>query len=89
MISPKIIKAKGFWRSVVVYSLFFIVITNLVRWALVYKFNFEKFVSTELSEEHIFMFFVSNILLWIVLGFVRTYFNFKRNLRENKEQDEN
>ncbi|HET8838172.1 MAG TPA: hypothetical protein VFM82_04175 [Flavobacteriaceae bacterium] len=87
MISPKIIKAKGFWRSVIVYSLFFIVITNLVRWALIYKFDFEKFVSIELSEEHIFMFFVSNILLWIVLGFVLTYFNFKRNIREDEEEN--
>ncbi len=87
MISTKIIKAKGFWKSVFIYSLIFIVVTNAIRIAIRYKFDWSEFVSAELSEDKIFMFFVSNILLWFVLGFVLTYFNYKKTM-ENKDRSE-
>ena len=86
MISTKIIKAKGFWKSVFAYSFIFIVVTTLIRIAIRYKFDFEKFVSAELSEDKIFMFFVSNVLLWIVLGFVLTYFKYKKQMENNSSK---
>lgn len=86
MISTKIIKAKGFWKTVLVYSLIFILVTNAIRIIMRYGFDFSMFVSAELSEDKIFMFFVSNVLIWFVLGFVLTYFNFKRAMEKKEEK---
>ena len=86
MISPKIIKAKGFWKSTLIFWLVFTVITNLIRIGILYKFDFLEFASEELSEDRIFIFFVSNVLLWFVLSFVLTYFNFKKNMEKNSSE---
>ena len=86
MISPKIIKAKGFWKSTLIFWLVFTVITNLIRIGILYKFDFSKFASVELSEDKIFTFIVSNLLLYFVLSFVLTYFNFKKNMEKNSSE---
>lgn len=82
MISKDIIKAKGFWKSVFLFSLVCIVVTNAIRIFATYGFDFSTFVAKELSADKLFLFFVSNILLWIVVGFVWTYFVFKRTLKK-------
>lgn len=82
MISSKIIKAKGFWKTVVVFTTIFILVMNLVRVGMAYGFDFSKFYENEIAGK-LFMFLVSNVLIWFVLGFVLTYFNFKRAMEKN------
>lgn len=85
MISTKIIKAKGFWKTVVVFTTIFIVVMNLIRIGMVYGFDFSAFYEQVISGK-LFMFFVSNVLIWFVLGFVLTYFNFKKAMEKNEEK---
>lgn len=82
MISKDIINAKGFWKSVFVFSLICILVTNAIRIMAVYGFDFKSFVTAELSEDKVFMFFVSNILLWILVGFAWAYVVFKNKLKK-------
>lgn len=82
MIRPEIIKAKGFWKSVTRVSLTFVFVMLVFRIGIVYQFDFSKFAQTELSRDKIFMFFVSNILVWIIVGFLLTYFKFKKKIKE-------
>lgn len=82
MISNKIIKTKGFWKTVFLYWLIFVVVTNIVRILASYRLDFSAFIEAELSGDKIFMFFVSNVLLWFVLGFVLAYYNFKKALKK-------
>lgn len=82
MISSKIIKAKGFWKTVFLYWFIFIIITNVVRILAVYGLDFSAFIEAELSSDKIFMFFFSNVLLWFVLGFVLAYYNFKKKMNQ-------
>lgn len=85
MISTKIIKTKGFWKTVFLYWAIFVFVANVVRILASYGLDFSAFVSKELSQGKIFMFVVSNVLLWFVLGFVLAYFNFKRNRIKNEK----
>lgn len=82
MIDPKIIKMKGFWKSVFQISVVFIIVMLIFRIGLVYELDFSRFVETDLSPDRIFMFVVSNVLVWIVVGFVLAYFNFKKKTKE-------
>ncbi len=85
MINPKIIKMKGFWKSVFQTSGAFIVVMLLFRIGLVYQLDFSTFVKTEISGR-LFMFLISNVLIWILMAFLLTYFNFKKRYKENNKE---
>lgn len=85
MINPKIIKMKGFWKSVFQTSVAFILVMLLFRIGLVYQLDFSSFVKNEILDR-VFMFLVANVFIWVIMAFLLTYFNFRKRYREKDKK---
>lgn len=80
----KIVTAKNFWSSVFILAGAFIVIFNIVRAAIEYKFDFSTYFGFHLESDHLLNFIVSNVLGGLIYGFIVIYFRYRRNFKENR-----
>lgn len=78
----KITSMPGFWKTVAIFTVMFILLSNLFKALISYGFDFSKFVEKELSGDHWIMFLVSNILIGFIVGFALVYMNYKKTLKK-------
>ncbi len=82
----KIVTTKGFGKSVLVLSLAFIVIYNLVDVGMKYEFDFSLYVEDRFAKENLLRFFSANIGSGFVYGFIVSFFKFRGKVKNETEE---
>jgi len=82
----EVIAVKGFWRSVVILGISFLIIYNGIDLVFSYDFSLDKFIDEKLSEKLLLRFIVSNILGGFAYGFIVTYLQFRNKMKKEKEK---
>ena len=72
----KIINYKGFWRSVIVLGVSFVVLFVLIKWA------FDGFSATFFSERNPYLLIGGSLAAGLVYGFFVSYGKFKNKLKK-------
>ncbi len=79
----KIIQTKRFWTSVALFTAEFIVLFNLVRIAVEFKFRFRVFFDAYFNAEVFPSFAVFNIIVGLLFGLATAYSRFWRHYKNN------
>lgn len=82
----KIITSQKFWGSVLVLSLAFIILFNLVRIAIEYKFGFSTYFEFYFNSKRLPSFIVANLIGGVFYGFIMAYYRFWRHYKGKDHQ---
>ncbi|MBW2962657.1 hypothetical protein [Mesonia aestuariivivens] len=82
----EVIAVKGFWKSVVILGIAFMLIYNVIDLLFSYGFNFDEFVAEKLSGPMLFRFLIANILGGLIYGFIVTFLQFRSKLKREKQR---
>jgi hypothetical protein len=81
----EVIAVKGFWRSVIILGILFLIIYNGIDLVFSYEFSIDKFIEEKLSDRLMLRFIISNILGGFAYGFIVTFLQFRSKLKKQKE----
>jgi di/tricarboxylate transporter len=73
------IKSKGFWKAVILFSVIYLIVGELLTLWWDYGFDFEAFNKKHFFENNFFQFAVSQILVGFIVGFVVLLISYKAN----------
>lgn len=82
----QIISAKKFWKSVIIMSVAFIFLFNLVRIAIEFGFSFSDFWAAHSEPQMLPYFVVFNLFSGFVYGFGVVYYRYWKAMRERRNQ---
>lgn len=82
----KIITAKKFWISVLVLMLVFIVLFNLIRIFIEYKFDFSGYFEFYFQSNRLPSFIVANLIGGFFYGFVMAFYRYWRYFKNDSPE---
>ncbi|MDR6302097.1 hypothetical protein [Mesonia maritima] len=83
----KVVNTKGFWKSVIILALAFIVIYNIIDCGFSYEFDFNQFAQAKLSSTNqIIRFIIANIIGGFCYGFVVVFLQFRGKLKREEKK---
>jgi len=77
----RILKAKRFWLSVLFLSFAFIVLFNLIRIIVEFKFGFGTYFKFYFQSHRLPSFIVANLIGGFFYGFAMAYFRYWKHLK--------
>lgn len=84
----KVVNTKGFWKSVIILALAFIVIYNIIDCGFSYGFNFDEFIQEKLSSTNqVIRFVIANIIGGFCYGFVVVFLQFRGKLKREEQKN--
>ena len=83
----EVIAYKGFWKSVLVLGLAFLVIYNIVDLLFSFGFDVDAFAAEKLAYPKIIRFIIANIVGGFIYGFVVAFLQFRGKVKREKEKN--
>lgn len=81
----KVIKTKGFWKSVMGMGIGFILVYHIINMLFIYGgFHFSEYFDISLSEDRWVRFVFGSLLSGFIYGFIITYGQFSIKLKKEK-----
>ncbi|WP_121667060.1 hypothetical protein [Mesonia aquimarina] len=77
---------KGFWKSVLILSLLFILIYNIITCGFNYDFNFAAFFDAKFNQASIFRFIIANLIGGFCYGFIIVFLQFRGRLKRAEKE---
>ncbi|TQD39832.1 hypothetical protein [Haloflavibacter putidus] len=81
-----VIAVKGFWKSVAVLGIIFIIGYNLIDLLFSYGFNWDAFVAEKLTGKMAWRFIAASLVGGFIYGFIVVFLQFRSKLKQEEKQ---
>lgn len=83
-----VIAVKGFWKSVLILGLVFIVVYNAIDLLFSYGFSWSAFAADKLTGENAYRFIIASLLGGFIYGFIVVFLQFRSRLKREEKQNQ-